>query len=481
MTEIHGLPAHRIAALVRGRELSPVEVTEYFLSRAERVDPYYGAYIVVAPEKALEQARNAEKRVMSDTPESLPPLLGVPIPIKDLAPVAGLPHTHGSRLHRNTVATEDAGEVSRLRAAGAVLLGKTNTPEFGTSCYTENDLVPATRNPWDTTRTPGGSSGGAAAAVAAGLAPAAHGSDGGGSLRIPASACGVFGLKPSRGRISRSPLAPDPVGLSTAGPVTRSVADAALMLDVMAFSGQRSGTPPPPPGRSFTDHTREDPGRLRIGCYAEAPGATVHPEVLAAHKETGRLLEELGHEVEEIPTPFETHFHGTFGEDFQVLWAAMASTIPVPKGRQEELRPLNRWLRELAARTPVSSYTTATARLRRGARSLMAGTRRFDVLLCPTLALLPGPIGALTAQGPEAEFRLMTEFAPFTSLFNVTGQPSVSVPLHLSGTGLPIGAMLTGRAGDEGTLLSLSAQLEAAHPWAHRDPVGERGRGTSSG
>lgn len=481
MTEIHDLSAHRIAALIRGRELSPVEVTEYFLDRVERLDPHYGAYIVVTPEEALNQARNAEKRVMIDTPDGPPPLLGVPVPIKDLDPVAGLPVTYGSRVHQGTVAPSDAGVVSRLREAGAVFLGKTNTPEFGTSCYTENDIAPPTRNPWNPALTPGGSSGGAAAAVAAGLAPVAHGSDGGGSLRIPASACGVFGLKPSRGRISRALLAPDPAGLSTAGPITRSVLDAALLLDVMAFSGPGDQFGAPPPGKSFVDHTRDTPGRLRIGCYTDAPGLVVHPDVLAAHEATIRALEELGHSVEEIPTPFEAHFHGTFFEDFQVLWVAMASTAPVPEGREKELRPLNRWLRELAARTPVPRYMAAMARLQRGVRSLVEGTGHFDVLLCPTLALPPGPLGSLTAQGPEAEFRLMTEFAPFTSLFNVSGQPSVSVPLYRTEAGPPIGSMLTGRPGDEATLLSLSAQLEAARPWAHRSPFGGRGQAVSSG
>ena len=483
MTEIHDLPAHRLAELIRSRELSPTEVTEHFLDRVEREDPHYSAYVSVASKEALQQARNAEERVMSDAPDDLPPLHGVPVPIKDLDPVAGLPLTHGSRLHKETIAPKDAGVVSHLRKAGAVFLGKTNTPEFGTSCYTENDLVPATRNPWDTTRTPGGSSGGAAAAVAAGLAPVAHGSDGGGSLRIPASACGVFGLKPSRGRISQAPLSLDLIGLATAGPITRSVSDAALMLDVMAFNspGDQFGAAPLPRGKSFTDHTRKTPGRLRIGCYANAPGITLDPDVLVAHEATGQLLEELGHDVEEIPTPFEAHFHGRFPEDFQVLWAAMASTIPVPEGREEELRPLNRWLRELAARTPMPRYMAAMARLQRGVRSLMEETQHFDALLCPTLALLPGPVGALTAEGPEAEFRLMTEFAPFTSLFNVTGQPSLSIPLHRTGTDLPIGVMLTGRPGEEGTLLSLSAQLEAARPWAHRSPLDEHGQGAFRG
>ncbi|WP_431870539.1 amidase [Nocardiopsis eucommiae] len=476
MTRIHELPAHRLAALVRSRELSPVEIAEHYLQRIRRLDDRYGAYITVTEELALEQARNAQKRAMSDTPEDLPPLLGVPLPIKDLDTVAGVLVTFGSRAFPDLVAPTDSAVVAQLRDAGAVFLGKTNTPEFGATCHTENAVAPPTRNPWDTSRSPGGSSGGAAAAVAAGLAPVAQGSDGGGSIRIPASVCGLFGLKPTRGRISLGPDRADLNGLSTAGPITRSVLDAALMLDAMAVNlpGDLFTAPPLPPGETFADHARREPGRLRLARYSDtgSTGIPVHPDVLAAHEETTRLLLELGHEVEEIDNPFESAFGGAFAEDFPYLWAAIASATPVDPAREGELTPIYRWLRERARQTTVPDHVGAVARLQRGTRAMLTATERFDAVLSPTLARPPVPIGHFTSGGPEEEFRLMTEFTPFTSIYNVTGQPSVSVPLHWSPSGLPIGSMLTGRMGGEGTLLSLSAQLERARPWAHRVPGG---------
>lgn len=476
MTQIHDLPAHRLAAMVRSRELSPLEISEHTLGRMKRDPDHCAAFITVTPEKMREQARNAQSRVMRDTPDSLPPLLGVPVPIKDLDPLEGVRITHGTRALDHPAAPFDSDMVAQLRAAGAVFPGKTNTPEFGSSCHTENEIAPPTRNPWDTRRTPGGSSGGAAAAVADGLAPVAQGSDGGGSIRIPAGSCGLFGLKPTRGRISGAPLKPDLLGLSTAGPLTRSVLDAALLLDVMAVDrpGDYHTAPPLPKGQTFAGQARRDPGRLRIGRYATAgsPGVPVHPDVLAAYEDTTRLLQELGHEVEEIPEPAETHFGGTFAEDFQVIWSAMASAAPVALEREDRLGPLNRWLRERARATPVPDYIAVCARLQRGIRSLVAAHESFDAVLCPTLAQPPVPIGHFTDQPPEEQFRLMTEFTPFTSVYNVTGQPSVSVPLHHSQDGLPLGSMLTGRMGGEGTLLALSAQLEQARPWSGRVPPG---------
>ncbi|WP_028648729.1 amidase [Nocardiopsis sp. CNT312] len=476
MTQIHDLPGHRLAAMVRGRELSPVEIAEHFLRRVERLDPTYGSHIAVTAEIALEQARYAEKRVVDDTPDLLPPLLGVPVPVKDLDPVAGVRTTYGSRALPHTVAAFDTHAAGRLRAAGALLTGKTNTPELGSSCYTENGIAPPTRNPWNTALTPGGSSGGAAAAVAARLAPIAHGTDGGGSVRIPASACGLFGLKPTRGRVSAGPGRADLAGLATAGFLTRTVADAALVLDAVAgnLPGDQYTAPCPPPGPTFLGHTRRAPRRLRIGRYTE-PGATdapVHPHVRRAHDEATELLVELGHEVEEVPPPGDAHFGGTYFQDFQVLWTAMASAAPVAPEREHELGPLNRWLRARARSASAADYIAAWARLQRGVRSLAAATAPFDAVLSPTLALPPGPIGHLRSQGAAEEFRLMTEFAPFTSVYNVSGQPSVSLPLHWSPDGLPIGVMLTGRPGGEGTLLSLSAQLEQACPWAHHVPPG---------
>ncbi|MDT0331806.1 amidase [Nocardiopsis lambiniae] len=474
MTQMHDLPAHRLAAMVRSRELSPREITEHYLRRMERHDSAYGAYITVIAEKALEQARYAEKRVMSDTPETLPPLLGVPVPIKDLDLLAGVRATYGSRVLVDNVAPIDSDTVARLRAAGAIFTGKTNTPEFGSSCYTENDVAPPARNPWNPELSPGGSSGGAAVAVAAGLAPVAHAGDGGGSIRIPASLCGLFGLKPTRGRVSGAPVKPDLIGLSTSGPLTRNVADAALLLDVM--SGNRPGdyytAPPLPPGEGFADHVEREPGRLRVGHYAHtgSAGLPVHPHVLAAHESTLRLLADLGHEVEEIPEPGDAHFGGTFSDDFAVIWAAMASAFALAPDLEPGLGRLNRWLRERARSLPVPDYIAASARLQQGTRSLLAATAPYDAVVTPALALPPVPIGHFTGGGPEEEFRLMTAFTPFTSVYNVTGQPSVSVPLHHSPDGLPLGSMITGRIGGEPLLLSLSAQLERARPWADRVP-----------
>lgn len=415
---------------------------------------------------------------MSDTPDELPPLLGVPLPIKDLDTLAGVRVTFGSRVYPDLVAPTDSAMVAQLRDAGVVFLGKTNTPEFGATCHTENDVAPPSRNPWDTTRSPGGSSGGAAAAVAAGLAPVAQASDGGGSIRIPASACGLFGLKPTRGRISGGPDRADLNGLSTAGPLTRSVLDAALLLDAMAVNlpGDLYTAPPLLPGQSFADHARREPGRLRIGRYADtgSAGIPVHADVLVAYEEATQLLLDLGHEVEEIENPADTAFGGTFAEDFQYLWSAVASATPVAPAQEGELTPIYRWLRERARSTPVPEYVGASARLQRGTRTMLVATAGFDAVLSPTLARPPVPIGHFNSGGPEEEFRLMTEFTPFTSLYNVSGQPSVNVPLHWSESGLPIGSMLTGRPGGEGTLLSLSAQLERARPWAHRVPAGWR-------
>lgn len=478
MTRMHEVPLHRLVESVRSRELSPVEITEHYLTRIRRFDERSGAYVSVLEESALEQARNAEKRVLSDTPDTLPPLLGIPLPVKDLENLAGAPVTFGSRLYSGLTAPTDSAVVARLREAGAVFLGKTNTPEFGSTCYTENDVAPPTRNPWDTRLSAGGSSGGAAAAVAAGLAPAAQGSDGGGSIRIPASVCGLFGLKPTRGRISGGPDRVDLFGLATSGPITRTVLDAALLLDVMMVDhpGDAYAAPPLAPGETFADHARREPGRLRIGRYADtgSTGIPLHPDVLTAYEEATGLLVELGHEVVEVEAPVDAHFAGAYGDDFQYLWEAMSVATPVDPAHEGELTSINRWLRERARSTAGSDLVAAWGRLQSGVRSLLAATRPYDAVLSPTLASPPVPVGHFTGDGPEVEFRRMMEFTPFTSVYNVSGQPSVNVPLHWSEPGLPIGVMLTGRMGGEGTLLSLSAQLEKARPWAHRFPPGWR-------
>lgn len=469
MSQIHDLTATELVARVRRRELSPVEITDHYLERITRHNRTLGAFITVTEESARKQARKAENRVRGDTPEELPPLLGVPVPIKDLDPLAGVRHTAGSAIYTDRVADVDAAFVTELRAAGAVLPGKTNTPEFGSPCYTENDIAPAARTPWNLARSAGGSSGGSAAAVAGGLAPVAQGSDGGGSIRIPASACGIYGLKPTRGRISGAPLTPDLLGLATAGTLTRSVSDAALLLDVMAVNrpGDYFTAPPLGAGETFRTHARRDPGRLRIARFATPtpPGVGVHPDVLAGYEEATELLTRLGHDIEEIAPPFDA----SITEDFCTIWAAMAITTPLPTGSEPLLRPINRWLREQAAGTTLDQYMRATIRVQQRVRAALPAMLDYDAVLTPTLAQPPAPVGHFEAE-PEEEFRRMERFTPFTSMFNITGQPSVSVPLHWSGGGLPVGVMLSGRMGGEPTLLSLSAQLEAERPWAHRTP-----------
>jgi len=469
MAEIHELTAIQQAEAVRQRDLSPVEITDHYLTRIARLDGQLGAFIAVAGEYARDQARKAEEEALSDTPGEPPPLLGVPVPIKDLDPVAGLPHTSGSAVHAERVAAADSDVVAELRAAGAVITGKTNTPEFGSACYTENDIAPAARTPWDLSRSAGGSSGGAASAVAAGLAPAAHGSDGGGSIRIPAAACGVFGIKPTRGRVTSGPFKPDFIGLSTAGPIARTVADAALLLDIMSVNrpGDYFAAPPLHAGETFLGSALRDPGRLRIARFSTSPvpGVSVEPDVAAAYEQTSNLLAELGHVVEDIEPPAGPGLM----EPFELVWAAMAAAEPVEAADEHLLRPLNRRLRERAADSSIAAYMQATARLQNAVRAAMPRMLPYDAVLTPTLARTPAPVGHFAADA-EREFDRMTEFTPFASLFNITGQPSVNVPLHWSSEGLPIGVMLSGRPGGEPTLLSLSAQLEAVRPWADRRP-----------
>jgi len=400
----------------------------------------------------------------------LPPLTGIPIPIKDLNLVAGVRATFGSSLLSGNIADQDDYMVAALRAAGIVITGKTATPEFGLPCYTETKIGPPARTPWDLTRSAGGSSGGAAAAVAAGLAPAAQGSDGGGSIRIPSSVCGLFGIKPTRGRISGGPLIPDLAGLSTDGPLARTVADAALLLDAM--TGNRHGDmytlPPLPPGETFLGHASREPGRLRIGRSLRNPieGADVHPDCVAAYEEASALLADLGHDVEDIDPPF--------GPDavpmFETLWYAMATLAPIAPSQEDELLPITRYLRERGLQVKAPELLFAQAYLQAVSRTALAALNAYDAVLTPTLASPPVPVGYFDEEGPAENFERQKRFTPYTALYNVSGQPAVNLPLHWNAAGLPIGVMLAGRMGDEATLISLSAQVEAARPWKDRHP-----------
>ena len=470
MTQIHDLTMIELAAAIRARELSPPVVADHYLRRTQELNDQVGAFYTITAELASEQALAAEKAVArAADPAELPPLTGVPIPIKDLNMVAGVRQTLGSVAYADYVPDTDDYVVTRLKDAGAVITGKTATPEFGLPCYTETKIGPPSRTPWDLSRSAGGSSGGAAAAVAAGLAPAAQGSDGGGSIRIPSSVCGLFGIKPSRGRISEGPLVPDLAGLGTNGPIARTVADAALLLDVMTGNhpGDMYTQPPLPPGESFLGYASRPPARLRIGRTRQplVPGADVHPDCVAAYEDASGVLNRLGHEVEDIAMPL--------GPDlvpfFESLWYAYATLIPLAPGQEEVLLPLTRYLRERGQAVTASELFFAQGYLQFATRAA-ATLNAYDAILTPTLAQPPAPIGYFDEVDPPENFERQKRFTPWTATYNVTGQPAVNVPLYWTADGLPIGVMLAGRIGDEATLISLSAQLEQARPWKDRHP-----------
>jgi amidase len=471
MTQIHELTAIELAAAIRAKELSPVAVTDHYLRRTQELNEQVGAFYTVTAELAAEQALAAEKIVAGAAdPAGLPPLTGVPIPIKDLNMVAGVRQTLGSLAYESNVPDVDDYMVTRLKDAGVVITGKTSTPEFGLPCYTETKIGPPARTPWDLSRSAGGSSGGAAAAVAAGLAPAAQGSDGAGSIRIPSSVCGLFGIKPSRGRISNGPLVPDLLGFGTDGPITRTVADAALLLDVMTgnYPGDMYTQPPLPPGESFLGYAARPPGRLRIGRTLQnpVPGADVHPDCVNAYEDASTLLSSLGHEIEDITMPL--------GADmvpfFETIYHVYATLTPVDPAQEHVLLPLTRYLRELGRVTAAADFLFAQAYIQFVTRPAVVALSAFDAILTPTLALPPVPVGYFDEVDPADNFERQKRFTPWTAIYNVSGLPAVSIPLHWSAEGLPIGVMLAGRMGDEGTLISLSAQLEEARPWKDRHP-----------
>src|SRR5690349_16155800 len=431
MAQIHELSMIELAAAIRAGELSPVAVTDHYLRRTTELNDQVGAFYTITPEFAADQAREAEKAVAAaDDPAELPPLTGVPIPIKDLNMVAGVRQTLGSKAFEANVPDTDDYVVGNIRRAGAVITGKTATPEFGLPCYTETAIGPPTRTPWDLSRSAGGSSGGAGAAVAAGLAPAAQGSDGGGSIRIPASVCGLFGLKPTRGRISYAPIVPDLSGLSINGPLARTVADAALLLDVMTgnWPGDMYTLPPLPAGETFLGYASRDPGRLRIGRTLEhaVGGGEVHPDCAAAYEEASALLASLGHEVEDMQMPF--------GPDvvpsFETLWYSMATLTPVTAGDEERLLPLTRYLRERGKATSAADLIFAQAYLQFIVRGAWKTLNQFDAVLTPTLASPPVPVGYFDEVEPPENFERQKRFTPYAAIYNVTGQPAVSVPLH---------------------------------------------------
>jgi amidase len=471
VSELHDLTALEQAAAVRTGDVSSLELTDHYLARIDKLSDTVGAFITVTADLAREQARALDVEVRRGELRS--PLHGVPVPVKDLNLTAGVRTTFGSTVFAESVPEVDDHVVSLLRDAGTVLLGKTNTPEFGLPCYCENGIAPPARTPWDLERMAGGSSGGAAAAVAAGLAPVAHGNDGGGSVRIPASCCGLVGLKPSRGRVSGGPIKGDVSGLPVEGVLARTVRDAAAVLDVMAvpMAGDPFWAPPLPDGQTFLSHAERTPGRLRVGRFATPviAEATVHPEVLAAYEEASRLFESLGHDVEDVTLPFPPWTVPLF----ETVWTVLATLMPVDPAREVELQPLTRHLRARGREIDGSAFALAVIGLQVIARQVIVTASTYDVLLSPTLAQPPLPVGAIRdTTDPARDFEDNKRFTPFTALYNLTGQPAVSLPLGWTAAGLPVGVMLAGRPAGDAALLSVAAQIEAAVPWHRRRPAG---------
>jgi amidase len=473
--DLDSLDAIAQAELVRRRQTSPLELINAAIARIEKVNPQLNAVIIPLFDKARQQAAR-------DLPEG--PFRGVPFLLKDLdALSAGDPYHAGTQFLRDLcwVADHDTYLVAKLRAAGFVILGKTNTPELGLNVTTEPKSYGACCNPWNTEHSTGGSSGGSSAAVAAGMVPAAHASDGGGSIRIPASECGLVGLKPSRGRVS---LGPDYGefwhGLVISHAVTRSVRDTAAILDVVA--GAMPGDPytAPPPQRPFLAEVGAEPGRLRIGVMQHPPGTgQLHPDCTAAVQHTARLLESLGHQVEESHPPAFDELQECVSHFSTLLMSWVAATLDElgentgktvgPEGFEEITWTYATMGRAVRAAQYIQAVDWLHAFTRRMASWWASG---FDVLLTPTLAAPPPRLGELVPPpgsplaGSEKAFALI----PFTAQFNITGQPAMSLPLYWNRDGLPIGVQLISAYAREDVLIRLAAQLEQACPWRDRRP-----------
>ncbi|HET7531275.1 MAG TPA: amidase [Mycobacteriales bacterium] len=469
MTQLHDLTLLEQAEAVRRREVSPVELVDHYLARIERLNDEVGAFVHLAPDQARAAAKDAESAVTSGA--DLAPLHGVPTAIKDLYLTADMPTGFGSGAFAPMELGIDEAFVTKLRRAGTISLGKTATPEFGAPCYTEPEGHPPARTPWDLERSAGGSSGGAGTAVASGLLPAAPGSDGGGSIRIPSSVNGLVGLKTSRGRVSTAPLNAEISGLSVHGPLARTVRDAAALLDAMAGpTAQDWISQAPPATGTFLAACDQQPTGLRIGRYITpaVPGAEVAPECVAAYEHASRLLESLGHTVEDHPTTFGAELIAMF----ENLWSVEFASLPVPPENEAGLRPLTRWLRERGRMLSALDVWGSLATLRATARQELERTAHFDAVLTPTLAQPPAKVGGLRDDAdPAQDFENQKRYTPFTAPYNMSGQPSINVPLHWTDDGLPIGVQLVGRPGADATLLALAAQIEAAEPWAHRRPA----------
>ncbi len=459
-----------LGKMVADKEVAASELLEEAISRAERLNPALNVIILKDYERARATAAGT-------VPQGV--FTGVPFLLKDIQLQAqGMPTRQGSRFFPPFPANHDSYLMTRFRNAGLVPFGKTNVPEFGLIPTTEGKLYGIARNPWNLGHTPGGSSGGSAAAVAAGIVPMAHANDGGGSIRIPASCCGLVGLKPTRGRVSSGPDMPDVVdGLAIDLAVSRSVRDTAAMLDVAA--GNEPGDPysAPPQPDSYLAAAAQEPKTLRIAFTTQRPdGTPVHADCIAAVEEAAKLCRELGHEVEEASPTIDLPL---VLPAFTALWCSHLTAIVEFIARMtgqtpstDNLEPLTLAYHEIGKRVGAGQYIQSKIVLNQVSRTMARFHQRYDLWLTPTLAAPPWEIGHLDINRTDAE-RVMEElsdYVPFTPLQNITGQPAIALPLHWNAAGLPVGVQFAGAFGDEVTLLQLATQLERAKPWMGRHP-----------
>lgn len=457
-----------LAAAIRARQLSPTELMEATLSRIDERNPRLNAVIWLDEDDARERARVATDHISRHGTDDLPPFFGVPIPIKDLSTVAGWPATYGSTGASTEAADESGIVVRRLEEAGFVLCGRTNTPEFGTVTATENDRYGITRNPWDLDRTPGGSSGGASAAVAGGMFSIAHASDGGGSIRIPASCTGLVGLKASRGRIPDITVSWE--GAATQGVVSHTVADTAAVLDAIGRPDPLAWWNVPAPARPFAEEVGADPGRLRVAVATDTPmGMPMDEACATAVARTVQTLADEGHEV--VDATFDPHIDDFIPHFLNVINAGLAE-YPVD---WEAVQANNRSAYEQARAIDSLAYAASVAALQRWSRQVNAQWGRdFDLLVTPTMPMQPPPAGQVLreiSEAPADTSLTVLRSVLFTSMFNMNGLPAISLPMHVAAdTGLPIGVQLVAGPFDDATVLRVASQLEVATPWNRRHP-----------
>jgi amidase len=454
--------AARQAELVRKKEVSPTELVDLYLERIERIDPELNAYRVVLADQARADAKRAEERVAA---REEAPLLGVPVAVKDNVDYAGEVTTHGTDAYGEP-ATEDSHVVRKLREAGAVILGKTNLPELAIYGFTETPTWGATRNPWDPSRTCGGSSGGSAVAVAAGLCAVAHATDGAGSIRYPAAYCGLFGLKPQRNRVSLSPDREHWYGLSVSGCVSRTVSDSALYLDAVAGAAKGDFDSPPPLERPLAEAARTSPGKLRIAYTTKTPVPVAKAdEPVAAFAETVELLRSLGHDLVEAAPHY-----GRLRTDFYPLYYRgirdEALTLPHPERLSDQTKGfvrIGRLFSDRRLRKVLDRMPAAAARI----QSIFDD---YDLVMTPATAQMPVEIGHWLGKGAVRTGYGMSQVYPYAATWNYTGQPACVIPSGFTDDGVPRSVMVAARPNREDVLVSLAAQLEAERPWADRRP-----------